>query len=236
MRCIAIAILPATALLAQGQVPSPETPGERPALIQVSGEGRLEVKPDLVRLYIAVETRARAAVNATSQNAERMAAVLKALRGLGLEEGELATTAYSLRREAWRTPNDTVHVATNGIRVETQRLDLLGRIIDTSLVAGANSIGTLQFGVVRNDSLQRLVLVQAVKDARSRAEAIATALGGQLGALEDISSLESGPQATYYELASPLMREVAAAPTPVVPREISLTARVTARWRFIGGR
>lgn len=236
MRLVSFFLLPLWVGVVPVQTANSQPPSERPAVIQVSGEGSLDVKPDLVRLYIAVETRAKAAVNATGQNADRMAAVLKALRGLGLGDDEIATATYNLRREALHTPANTVYVATNGVRVETQKLELIGRIIDTALVAGANSIGALQFGVARTDSLQRVVLTAAVRDARTRAEAIAAALGGQLGALEEVNSLESGQRGAYFEFAAPAMREVAAAPTPVVPREINLSARVTARWRFVPDR
>jgi uncharacterized protein YggE len=78
-------------------------------------------------------------------------------------------------------------------------------------------------------------LGDAVADARRQAEVMAAAAGGRLGDLVDL-----GTQAPQYR---PFAEDVVAyrmaaqaAPTPVSPGTVTVTASVTARWRFVPGR
>jgi uncharacterized protein YggE len=82
----------------------------------------------------------------------------------------------------------------------------------------------------RNDAT-----VEAVHAARAQAEAIATAAGGSLGDLVEIRTEPIriiGPQPMMGETAM-LRMQAADVPTPVSPRDIDITAYVTARWKFV---
>jgi uncharacterized protein YggE len=231
--CAVALAIAATSLPAQ----TPATPADQRApLIAASGEGKRVVPPDMVTIFVAVTTRSKSALNAGAQNAEQMAAVMRALRGVGIEERELSTAVYSLHPETWRSPSDTVYVASNGVRVESKKLHLVSRILDTAMTAGANNIGSLQFGLANPDSAERDALADAVRNARSRAEAMARAAGGHLGALEDLTSEPEAYRPLMEGVAMRAMGAAADVPTPVTPREITVTARVVARWRFVPAR
>jgi uncharacterized protein YggE len=217
--------------------PAPDQAPSRESvpLITAAGEGEQRVAPDMVTIMVAVQTRHRSAVNAGGRNAEQMAAVMKALRGIGLEEAEISTAGYSLHQETWRTPNDTVYVASNTVRVETKKLNLVSRIIDTSMTAGANNVSSLQFGLSDTQPAERVALGEAVRNARARAEAMAAAAGGQLGPLEELTSQPEVVR-PYMQETMAMARAAADVATPISPQDLTIRARVVARWRFVPGR
>ena len=111
----------------------------------------------------------------------------------------------------------------------------MGRIIDTGLGAGANNINSLQYDLTDRKPAEADALGDAVADARRQAEVMATAAGGRLGDLIDL-----GTQAPQYR---PFAADVVlsdggtqSAPTPVSPGTVTVSASVTARWRFVPGR
>lgn len=245
MRSIAIlGLLAFTACAARGQSnppPSPvdsqassPTPPSVPSIV-ATGEARRSVKPDQVTIMLGVLTRNRTPLAAAGENAERMNRVMAALRQLGLTDQEVTTSHYSLHSEIWRNENDTVHVASNSVQVETTKLDLLARIIEAALSAGATNVSSLQFGLVDRREPTRAALADAVQDARLQAEAMAAAAGGRLGALEELSTQPTGYQPFMARDMAMASVQQGAAP-PINPGDVVLTAVVTGRWRFVPNR
>src|SRR3954470_3736023 len=65
-------------------------------LLEVSAEGVSTRVPDVAVIQAGVITQAASAQAAMAQNSERMAAVLAALRGAGIADRDLQTSAISL--------------------------------------------------------------------------------------------------------------------------------------------
>lgn len=232
MRSSLASLLLLAAPLAGAQVVTPRDSG---AVIVVSGEGRKALPPDQVIVQLGVDTRAKTANAAGQSNAQRMTNVRNALRSLGLTDREITTANYMVRFEmGGPTMRDSIYVASNSVQVETKRLDLVSKIIDTALAAGATTINYLSYGLADTRSAMREALADAVAQARAQAEAIARAAGGTLGAL-----LELNAQPTRfipYATGEVRMAMAAQAETPVSPRDVTVTASVTGRWRFIAAR
>jgi uncharacterized protein YggE len=210
------------------------TPRDITPTITASGEGRREMAPDKATIVLGVVTRARTPAVAASANADRMAAIRAALARAGVADRDIATARYSLYFEHGRTTADTQYVAANMVTVTTRQLDQVGRIIDTGLGAGANNINSLQYDLSDRTAAQAGALADAVTNARRQAEVMAEAAGGRLGPL-----VELGTQPGEYRpfLAGDMvMRAQAAAPTPVSPGAVIVSATVNARWRFLPGR
>jgi hypothetical protein len=134
-----------------------------------------------------------------------------------------------------RSASDTVYVASNMIIVETPRLDEVGRLIDTGLGAGATNIGSLQYDLVDRAALEREALADAVADARRQAEVMAEAAGGRLGDLLDLGT-QAGQYTPFFAQEASMRMAAAAAPTPISAGSVTVSASVTARWRFVPGR
>lgn len=225
------AVLTACALPAQTN-----TPRENSAIITATGEGRREMAPDKATIVLGVETRARTPAAAASANAERMTAIRAALVRAGVAERDIATARYSLGLEySGRTPPDTHYVAANLVTVTTRQLDQVGRIIDTGLGAGANNISSLSYDLTDRTKANTQALTDAVTQARQQAETMAAAAGGRLGELVELTT-QPGEYRPFYAGDMAMRVQASAAPTPVSPGQVTVSASVTGRWRFVPGR
>jgi uncharacterized protein YggE len=207
--------------------------------IVTNGQGETKITPDRARLEVSVQTRAATAADAGAQNAKKQQSVLDALRKIGFTSEQLSTVNYNLYPEMQydkngQSPRVVAYNATNTVRVDIRDVGMIGKAIDASLEAGANMISSLSFYSSNSDAARRSALASAVARARSDAEAIATAAGGSLGALMEISTNDFAPPVIYNRAqAMGDMSAKMATTTPIEPGEQTVTAMVMARWAFV---
>jgi uncharacterized protein YggE len=215
---------------AQAQQPVPQ--------ISTSASGEARVQPDRATILFAVETRAQTATKASADNAKRQKAVIDTLRDLGLVEGQVSTTGYSVAPEMrydGKQPQVVGYVARNVVQADVRRIDQVGTLIDAALGAGANVVNSLRFYSSRADDARKDALANAVAKARSDAEAMAKAAGGSLGSLIELStSGATRPMGEEFALAR--MAASDATQTPIEPGEQTVTVFVSARWAFVQNR
>ena len=217
------------------------TVAPQPPMIEVTGIGQAKVTPDRALVMLGVQTKGRTAAIAGQENARLAAAILAAVRAAGIAREQVSTLNYSVNPSYryypdGRKPELTGYDATNTVRVEVRSLELVGKVIDASLGAGANTISGLSFYASQLDSTRRAALASATQDARLSAETMATAAGGSLGPLMSVTSqTNEGPQP--YQMQTMAMRGKAAdEATPVVPpTEQTVNASVVGRWQFVPG-
>lgn len=209
-----------------------------PAIV-TNGQGETKITPDRARLEVSVQTRAATAADAGAQNAKKQQSVLDALRKMGFTSEQLSTVNYNLYPEMQydrngQSPRVVAYNATNTVRVEIRDVGMIGKAIDASLEAGANMISSLSFYSSNSDAARRSALASAVARARSDAEAIATAAGGSVGALMEISTNDFAPPVIYNraQMAGDMSAKMATT-TPIEPGEQTVTAIVMARWAFV---
>lgn len=203
--------------------------------IVAAGEGRRDVAPDKATIILGVETRARTPSAAGAANAERMTAIRNAITRAGVGERDISTARYSLYLQVGRNEADTQYVASNMITIQTRRLDQVGRLIDVGLGAGANNINSLQYDLTDRTDAFNAALAEAVTSARRQADVMARAAGGRLGDLVELTTQPGGSQ-PFYAADVAMRMSASAAPTPVSPGAVTVSASVTGRWQFIPGR
>jgi uncharacterized protein len=207
--------------------------------IVTNGQGETKITPDRARLEVSVQTRAATAADAGAQNAKKQQSVLDALRKMGFTSEQLSTVNYNLYPEMQydkngQSPRVVAYNATNTVRVDIRDVGMIGKAIDAALEAGANMISSLSFYSSNSDAARRSALASAVARARSDAEAIATAAGGTIGALMEISTNDFAPPVIYNraQMAGDMSAKMATT-TPIEPGEQTVTAIVMARWAFV---
>jgi uncharacterized protein YggE len=210
-----------------------------PPMIEVGGTGEAKVTPDRALIYLGVQTKGRTAALAGSENAKIAAAIFDAVRTAGIARDQMSTTNYSVNPSYryypdGRKPELTGYDASNTVRVEVRNLELVGKVIDASLGAGANNIGGITFYASQLDATKREALGNATTDARLSAEIMAKAAGGTLGALIAITSQSADVPRPMPMLAMSMRAKSADEPTPIAaPTEQTVTATVVGRWQFI---
>lgn len=235
---VAVTMLGVSSLDAQmpGNMPQPV-----PQIV-TTGQGESRIAPDRARIEISVQTRALTAAAAGSENARKQQAVLDALKKLGFGSDQLSTVNYSLYPEMQydkdgRTSRVVGYTAMNTVRVEVRDLALVGKAIDASLTAGANVISSLTFYASNTDSARREALATAVSRARADADVLAKAAGGSVGQLMEISTGEVRlPMPMNKVMIRGNIAGQMAEATPIDPAEQTISAFVSARWAFVGGR
>jgi uncharacterized protein YggE len=208
--------------------------------IAVSASGEDQVTPDRAKLSIGVQTQAATAAAASTRNAQLQRAVFDTLKAIGLAADQLTTSGYNVYPEQvydqpTRRTRITGYNVQNTIVVDLRKIEQVGPVLDAVLSKGANLVSSLQFYSSQAEASRRRALARAVENARADAEAMAKASGGTLGELMELTSGVVERPRPMMEMA--MARGVAAqdAPTPISEGTQTITATVSARWRFVPG-
>lgn len=157
--------------------------------ITVSGQAELEKPADQLNLTLSVVTEAEEAQSAMQENSRKMQRVIEAIKRVGITDEEYETRRFSIspqydRRRPEQRRGDRPEIVgyrvENAIQIETTKLELVGKLIEEATGAGANNVGNLSFGLADEREHRGEAIAEAVKNARSDAEALASAAGVQL--------------------------------------------------------
>ena len=219
-----IVLLGSTAQAQQG------TDRPRPPSITVSGEATLSAEPDQAEIDIGVVTQAKTAPEASKENAERLSRVLAEVKKQLGKGDEVKTSGYALspnyRYPQGGKPEIVGYTASNTLRIKTTNLNLVGRLIDGAMQAGANNVNRLVFTLKDELSAQLGALKMASAKAKAKAEAIASSLGLKIVRITAVNEGERTIQPIYRQ-AMTARADVAAAPTPVEPGTVDVRSTVS---------
>lgn len=203
----------------------------QPTTLSLTVEGRSARAPDIAEVSGGVVTVAPTAAAAMAENAERMNRVVAAVRKAGIADRDIQTSGLTLqpqyRYENNAPPQLTGYQASNTVALRVRKLGEAGRLVDTLVAVGANQINGPEFRVEDADAALDEARVGAVRTARARAELYASAAGMRVRRIMAISEggMRPEPRPMMMKMARAEMAD--AAPSPVVPGEVSLTTSVT---------
>lgn len=202
-----------------------------PSAISVSGEATMSAAPDLAQIDAGVASDAKSAKEASDANNAAMSKVLAALKGAGIAEKDYQTSRLSLQPQYGQNKSTGASPvvgfrASNRVTVKIRDVTKVAGIIDTLVGAGANDIGNISFEVTQASKLLDDARVQAVADARRKAEIYAKATGVTLGAPLSVS--EGGAPVPLFKAR--MATAPMAAPAAVAPGEETLSVTVNVSW------
>lgn len=232
MRILLAAALTAAASCAFAQAAPPAPPGPPPATLQVTGQAKVSEAPDRVYIDIGVTTRARSSETAASRNAERLSAVIGAMKRAAGPGAQLTTTEYSISPDYSYPPHGAPaivgYTASNVVRVRLDDLRQIGAVLDAATREGSNNIRDIRFAV-RNEQVPRTeALRKAAVSARQDAQALAQALGLRIVRVlkVDEQSQPVVPRPIYMQ-AERFAAAPAAPRTPIEAGAITVNATVS---------
>src|SRR5215471_12574707 len=203
----------------------------RPPSITVTGEATVSAKPDRAQVDIGVITQAETADAASTDNRRKADAVLSQLRNALGAGADIKTISFSIT-PSYRYPKEggqpTIagYTATNVVRVRTDDLSQVGKLIDISTQSGANVIQQIQFSLKDERAVRTEALKQAAAEARSKAQSIASALDLKVTRILYVD--ESSPVVIPRVYQAQAMRAgPAVAPTQVEPGTIEVRATIS---------
>ena len=213
-------------------------------LLTVSGSGEVQAAPDIARLSLGVVTQNADAGEASAANAQKSAALIKAIKNAGVADKDIQTTGYNISPQydySTRKPGDNRppqivgYQVSNTVRVVVRKITDAGKVLDAGIKAGANDAGGISFDL--NDDTrakaQAEALTRAVADAKTKADTLGKAAGLTNLRVDSISesSSDDGPRPVFRS-----MRAMSAAPggneTPVQAGELTVSASVVMKYRF----
>lgn len=206
--------------------PQQETP--RPTL-SIDGQGTGTAAPDMATVTIGVTTQGKDAAKAQNDNAWVSNQIQAAVRGLGIEEKDIQTRNYSFYPN-YSTDKDhrnevTGYTVNNSVIVVVRDIKLTGKVIDAALSNGANEINSLDFSASDTKAVRKVALLNAIQDARDKADIIAKGLGKRIVGIQNVSE-STGYIETRRFGGNMLMAAAKDAATPIAPGSLSLTANV----------
>jgi len=228
IRLLSLVLLFGSALPAMAQMPGP--PG--PPVIVTTGEGVVKQAPDRAWVTIAAESRARTAQEAQRLNTDAMTAVIEKIKASGIAADAVQTTGYNLQPEFdYANGKQTLrgYVARNQVQVRVDALPKTGEVIAAAVGTGATNVSGVRFDLKDRDAVERQAVTLAVRDARRRADAMATGASVQIDRVIRIEEQRDGDIGQPRPMAMATMRSEVAlqASVPIEAGEIEVRAKVT---------
>jgi hypothetical protein len=175
------------------------TLNSNPRTISVSGAGAVTSKPDQLNAEIGVISVQNSLDEALAEANSKMAAVIAALKGLGIADKDIQTSNFTISIERANYPGPiTGYQVSNTLHVTLRDLSNAGDAIDQAVKAGANDVYSVSFAVSDTTALATQARKAAVADAMSKAQEIAGAAGVQLGRVLTITT-DAAQSPSYYD-------------------------------------
>jgi uncharacterized protein YggE len=189
--------------------------------VSVSGHGQVNVPPDTASVSIGIDVIQPTLAEAQAQATAQATAVIEALKAAGIADEDIQTEYFSvniLRDNAENTDPTQItgFEIVNQLQVTVRDPDKLGDLLDEAVTAGANSIYGVTFYVDDQTAAASEARVEAVEDARTKAEELAAAAGMTLGSVVSIAEGTLSPMPPVYAATGDEMA-MAEAAVPVEP-------------------
>lgn len=196
--------------------------------VTVSGTGMVTLTPDIAYVAIGVHSQDASATTAMEDNNAKAAAVIAAIKDAGVEEKDIQTTNFSIYPQQQYDDNGritgVIYMVNNTVYVTVRELDQLGDMLDATVNAGANNIGSISFDVADKSEALSQARQAAVAEANKQAEELSSAAGVSLGEVQTISYYDSTPSPAYYDTRA---LEMAAGGVSIEAGSMQITTTVT---------
>lgn len=209
----------------------------RAGTVTVQGTASINLKADYASVNLGVNTKGATVAEAQKANSEIMDKVIAAIKKQGVAEEDIVTNSFNVYpnydyQYSKLTEGDSVagYQVENMLMVTVRDMGVLSGVLDAAMSAGANQ----SYGITFNSSKQAVTYDEALKDAIAdgarKAGLMAEASGKTLGGL--LSMEENQYSYNLYGASAKTMDAQAAAGTPILAGQITVTATVTLVYNF----
>src|SRR3989344_2022083 len=174
--------------------------------INVSGEGKIFVKPDVAVVNIGVLKQGADLVSTQRAATDVINKIVEMLKRENVEEKDVKTTSYSISpRYDYKDGTQIFrgYEVHQNLEVKLRDLGKVGGILSRSAESGANQVGSIQFTVDDPRAAAEEARAMAIKDAREKAAALSKNLNVRLKKLVSYSESSGGfPPVPIYGRAA----------------------------------
>jgi hypothetical protein len=209
-------------------------------VIHSYGSGSVIGIPDRAQVTFSVQTENIDVKSAQMANAVQMRKVIDALVAAGLPKDALKTTGYNIYpvyEDYSKTPYEQkikTYQVTNTLTVTLHDVNKTGEVIDIAVANGVNQASSIQF--MLSDAQAQVLRTEALKKAVALARADADTVASELGVTivgvknSDISGGYAPVLFENYQADNAMTKS--AAPTPIQPGDVTVTAQVSVTYTF----
>lgn len=161
--------------------------------ISVNKSTTIEISPNQAEITISVETSDASVKKATAENkiiANKVYSTLKSIIG---REDYIKTGNYTINPQySYTKENKRIldkYSVSNTVTVKTKNIDIIPKLIDTSIAQGANKINNLQFSASDYDEACQNATSELAKKAYLQGNSIAKAINSQIIGIKSINAI-----------------------------------------------
>jgi len=206
------------------------TTDRRVTRVMVAGDSIVQAQPDTAIVTVSVVTQNRQALAAQQDNATRTDAVVRALKAAAGSGAEVKTSGYSVQPQRiykeGQPPTISGYEARNSVTVTLSDLTKVGSVIDAAAQAGANDVAGIAFTLRQDRQARDRALSEATREAVSKAQVIASALGGRVVRIVEVQEegFQQRPPVPVYQYDS--FQAKAAVSTPIEVGALDIASKV----------
>lgn len=207
--------------------------------VSVTRSASVSVEPDHAVLELGVESIADTVAAARQSAAERVTAMLAAIKEAGVEDDDIATSMFEIYpRTEWVESRSQIigYAVRNGITVTVQEIDSAGSVIDAAAEAGGDQffVSGIRFAASNQDEAVDQARVLAARDARRVAELHASTLGFVLGPVAEMVEYGgAAPIGAQFDARVEAAQAVSF-DTPIVPGDVDVSVTVEVKFAILG--
>ncbi|HEX5601944.1 MAG TPA: SIMPL domain-containing protein [Pyrinomonadaceae bacterium] len=207
------------------------TTERRVTRVMVAGDSIVQAQPDTAIVTVSVVTQNRQALAAQQDNATKTDAVVRALKAAAGSGAEVKTSGYSVQAQRiykeGQPPTISGYEARNSVTVTLSDLTKVGSVIDAAAQAGANDVAGISFTLRQDRQARDRALSEATREAVSKAQVIASALGGRVVRIVEVQEegFQQRPPVPVYQYDS-FQAKAAQVATPIEVGALDISSRV----------
>ena len=162
---------------------------QKSTTFDVTGEGKVTLKPDMASVTVGIQANGASVKAAQDQINTTINKVSEAVKALGVDSEDIQTTNYNINPEYDYTAGQKIkgYQASTNLSIKVKKVDLVNQVIDAATSNGANQVGGVNFDVDDKAKAHNEAREEAVKDAKTKAEAAAKIAGFKLGKIINYS-------------------------------------------------
>ena len=194
------------------------------SLVNVTGEGIVKIVPDKVVINARVEHTGKSATEVKAQNDQVVSRILEYLKSEGISPENFQTEYIRLNKDYNYNTKESFYSANQAISILLEDLERYEEIMSGLLSNGLNRIDGIEFQTSQKEALEAEARVEAVQNAKEKAQEYAGALDQEIGEAHMINEIETGGgPVPLYRMAD--MAESSQAKT-IAPGEMEVRVRV----------
>jgi uncharacterized protein len=171
--------------------------------INVSGQGKVSVVPDIAYIQLGVQTQDNSVKQAQAKNAEALQKVYDALEKEHINKEDIQTVSFYVNPIYTWDQNKQVfqgYQVEHLLRITDRDLADIGQLLDLATQSGANRIDNIQYDTEKREQYELKALDLAMDDADQKADHLAKKIGQSIQSIINIheNSGYSGPIYTPY--------------------------------------